>query len=101
MATVYAWQINDLSQPGPDIIPITPDDNNDIQSTGANGDIIIGVRALRSASAGTMRVKMVSGQTRDLDFVAGETRVGMFLRVLDTGTTVNTDSSGDGIEGHV
>lgn len=101
MSDYFAWNIANPSAPGSDIVPITPDDNNDIRTELANGNVAVGVRALRATSAGTMRVLMANGQTRDLDFVAGETRVGQFLRVLSTGTTVNSDSSGEGIEGHV
>lgn len=101
MATRFAWDISDDSAPGSDIIPITPDDDNDITSTAGNGDTIVGVRAIRADSAGVISVKMASGQNRDLSFAAGETRVGFFLRVRETGTTVELDTQGDGIEGHV
>ena len=101
MASRYAWALHDPSAPGIDIVPITPDDAADIQTAASNGDTIIGVRALRATSAGTIAVIMANGQTRSLEFAAGETRVGLFTRVLNTGTTVNTDSAGTGIEGHL
>lgn len=100
MTTRYAWNLADPSGPGNDIIDITPDDNNDLQTT-VGEDTVVGVRALHAASAGTIRVKMASGHLVTLDFAAGETRIGQFLRVLDTGTTVSTDSAGEGIEGHL
>jgi hypothetical protein len=56
-------------------------------------------RKNRATSAGTVRVKTEDGRTTTLDFVAGQQRTGQFLRVLDTGTTVGSDSAGEGIEG--
>jgi hypothetical protein len=78
------------SDPGVDIIPITPDDA---------ADLPVLLRALRANTAGTIKVTMVgvdgAGVQRTLNFLAGETRVGQFIRVWDTGTTAG------GIEGHV
>lgn len=100
MAEYYAWSISDQSAPGIDIVDITPDDNADISTT-VGSNTVIGVRALRSSSAGTIRVTMASGSVRNLEFAAGETRVGFFQRVWATGTNVG-DSAGDSIiEGHV
>ncbi len=96
----YAWQINDQTAPGSDIIPITPSDSDDITSLAGNGETITGVRGLRSDEAGNIRVQMSNLQIRDLSFTAGELRVGKFLRVYATGTTVG-GSALDNIEGHV
>jgi hypothetical protein len=79
-----------LSAPGVDIVPITPDDDNNLATA---------CRALRANTAGTIKVTMAGtdgeGVDRTLNFAAGETRVGRFRRVWSTGTTAT------GIEGHV
>jgi hypothetical protein len=75
-----------LSDPGDDIYPITPSDSVDLSTS---------VRALRANTAGTIKTTMRGGQARTLNFAAGETRVGRFVRVWSTGTTAT------GIEGHV
>lgn len=95
MATIHAWSVLNDSDPGADIIPISPSDTLDISSTAENGDTVIGVRALRANTAGVIVAIMASGQTRTLNFLAGETRVGFFQRVKATSTTCT------GIEGHI
>lgn len=101
MATYYAWDIVDQTVPAVDIVDITPSDTENIVNM-VGGNSIVGVRALRANNAGNITVLMGKhGQQRTLSFAAGETRVGQFLRVMDTGTTVQSDSSGDGIEGSV
>lgn len=98
----YAWDIDNKSQPPSDWIPIDPDDNTDITSTAQNGSTIItGVRAIRANSAGDVRVKMASGATRVIKFEAGEQRTGFFVRVFQTGTTVEIDTDGLGLDGAV
>jgi hypothetical protein len=86
----FNGHLSDSDAPGPDIVPITPDDDN---------DLALAVRALRANTGGTIKVTMFGvGATpvdRTLNFLAGETRVGQFVRVWATGTTA------DGIEGHV
>ena len=78
------------SDPGSDIVPITPNDS---------ADLAVPVRAMRANTAGTIQVTMYgasgAGVVRVLNFLAGETRVGEFVRVWATNTTVT------GIEGHV
>lgn len=97
----YAWNIDNKSQPPTDWIPITPDDDNDVTSTAENGSTITGLRAIRAQSAGDVRVKMVTGAIRTWQMAAGETRTGFVLRVYDTGTTVDIDTDGLGLEGAV
>lgn len=98
MTTRHAWRIADPSAPGPDIVPISPsDEDTDITNT-INGSVVTGLRAIRSSVAGNVRVKMASGEIRNLEFTAGETRVGQFLQVRATGTNV-TESAGQGLEG--
>lgn len=82
MATITA------SDPGFDIVTITPSDV---------ADLAVPVRALRANAAGTIKVSMPGNGVRvdrTLNFLAGETRVGVFLKVFATGT------SATGIEGH-
>lgn len=100
MATYKAWAIADPSGPGPDIIAITPNDDADISNT-LGPHTVVGVRAIRSANAGSVRVTMASGEVRDLAFTAGETRTGQFQRVWATGTTVVIETAGAGLEGHL
>jgi hypothetical protein len=71
----------------PDSIPVTDSDTTD----DPNGPF----RALRSVEAGVVRALMATGQTRDLNFAAGEQRDLLVLRVFTTGTTVDVA----GIEG--
>jgi hypothetical protein len=99
--TTYAWNIDNKSQPPSDWIPVVPNDSADITSTAANGQVITGVRAIRAQSAGDIRVKMSSGADRTWQMAAGETRTGFVLRVYDTGTTVDIDTDGLGLEGAV
>jgi hypothetical protein len=93
--TTYAWDIADEGMPGPDIVPITPDDATNISTT-IHGIAVVGVRALRVENGGDVKVTMADGNDRVLKFADGETRIGQFLRVWSTGTT----ASGQ-IEGHV
>jgi hypothetical protein len=75
-----------LGDAGDDIFPITPSDSLDLPTA---------VRAIRANTAGAIVVTMRSGQQRTLNFAAGETRVGRFIRVWATSTTAT------GIEGYV
>lgn len=94
MPTRFAWDISDDSQPGVDIVPITPSDSADISTTIGN-DTIVGVRALRAQVAGNIKVTMAGGNDRTLAFLAGETRPGFFKRVWGADTTAT------GISGYV
>lgn len=101
MGQYYAWNVANPNMPPVDAFDITPDDSSDVTSTAPNGDTIIGVRALRAKQAGTVRVTTANGQTRDLEMAAGEVITLCVSRVHASGTTVNSDSTGSGIEGYV
>ena len=94
---IYAWDGlgTNESDPGPDIVPLTPSDSADISNT-VHGHTVTGVRAIRVETGGDLKVTMASGQARTLKFADGETRVGQFVRLWSTGTT----ASGQ-IEGHI
>lgn len=96
----FAWDIDNRSAPPSDWIPIVPDDDNDITTTGSTGERV-GVRAIRAAGVGDVRVMMANGAVRVLAFDAGELRTGLFVRVYETGTTVEIDTDGRGLEGAV
>jgi hypothetical protein len=93
---VYAWsQLIDRDDPGPLIVAVTPADGSD-QTNSVGGVTITGYRALRANTAGTISVIMQgAAAAQSLNFAAGETRIGMFIRVRASGTTAT------GIEGHV
>lgn len=73
-----------------------PSDWIPVDYSGGDVDLIAacgGVcRALRADVTGTLNVKMgrlgVAGATRALKFQAGETREGIFLRIVSAGSTV-------------
>lgn len=90
----FAWDGEDESAPGPDIVPVTPSDTAD-QSTTIGNTPVVGYRAIRANTAGTIRVTMESGAIRTLNWAAAETKPGCFVRVWATGTTCS------GIEGFV
>jgi len=48
--------------------------------------------AIRSAAAGTLRVTSANGETCDMQFTAGETRVAHVVRLHATGTVTITAS---------
>ena len=79
MADPFGGEAPGMSDPGDDIYVVTPDDSNDLPTA---------CRALRANDAGTIKVTMRSGNTPTLNFAAGETRVGRFVRVWATDTTV-------------
>ena len=54
------------------------------------------LRALRANGTGTLTVTMPGGSGRVMNFLAGETRYGMFLAV-----TGSTGTAGTGLEGGV
>lgn len=87
MADKFSQHAAGLTAPAEDVFPITPSDAS---------DLAVVTRAIRAQTAGTVRCVMVSGQTRDLQFLAGETRPVRVVRVLSTGTT-----AGMGLEGMV
>lgn len=91
----YAWDAADDESPGGDVLPITPHDSNAITTTRASAEVITGVRALRANTAGVIRVITEAGNTRDMNFLAGETRPIFATHVKSAGTTAT------GIEGHV
>ena len=93
--TTYAWSAQDDESPGGDVVPITPHDSNAVTTTRATGDVITGVRMLRANTAGVIRVITEAGNTRDMNFLAGESRPIFATHVKSTGTTAT------GIEGHV
>jgi hypothetical protein len=76
-----------LESPAVDVFPITPNDSADLSFV---------TRAIRAQTAGTVACVMVNGQTRNLQFLAGETRAVRVARVLSTGTTASM-----GLEGMV
>lgn len=51
------------------------------------------LRGIRANTAGTVTVTMASGESRELNFLAGETRWGVFVAV--------TDATATGLEGAV
>lgn len=68
---------------GTDLVPVTPDDNNDLPEPGL---------ALRLSSAGvtgTVRVVTLKGATRDIEMEPREVIPVEVTRVLATGTTAN------------
>lgn len=95
MATKYAWDTSDDESPGSDVLPITPHDTNAVTTTRASGEVITGVRALRANGAGVITVITEAGNTRAMNFLAGETRPVFATHVKSTATTAT------GIEGHV
>lgn len=68
----------------PDSFPVVPDDVKDLYRP---------VRFLRASVAGIVRADTQSGHTRDMAFLAGETRFVILTKVYATGTTA------DGLEG--
>lgn len=94
MATRKAWDAVDDESPGSDVVPITPNDSTDVSTT-QGSDTLVGVRALRANTAGTIKVTTAAGNDRVMNFLAGETRPIFATRVWATGTTAT------GIEGHV
>lgn len=76
-----------LESPAVDVFPITPNDSADLAAV---------TRAIRAQNAGTVACVMFNGQSRSLQFLAGETRAVRVSRVLATGTTASM-----GLEGMV
>jgi len=93
--TIYAWSGSDDESPGGDVAPVTPHDSNAFTTTRASGEVITGFRMLRATTAGVIRVITEAGNTRDMAFLAGESRPVMGTHVKSTGTTAT------GIEAHV
>lgn len=94
---------NSLQSGGPavDWLPVTPVDPT-VPAAPNDVPFQIGIpcRALRANVAGVIRVSTaVSSQlptpvTRDMNFLAGETRYGIFTRVWATGTTATGIEAG-------
>lgn len=101
MATYFAWKIANPNAPPLDAFDIEPSDSTDITTAMPNGDTVTGVRAFRAKSAGTVKVTTALGNERELEVAAGELIVLCITRVHASGTTVNSDSAGSGIEGYV
>lgn len=93
--TVYAWSAQDDESPGGDVAPVTPHDTNPFTTERASGETITGFRMLRANTAGVIRVITEAGNTRDMNFLAGESRPIFATHVKSTGTTAT------GIEAHV
>lgn len=66
--------------PAPDLVPISPDDDNDL-ATPARA-----IRCRPDGTAGTLRITTAEGEVRDTYIDAGELLPIQAVRVHDTGT---------------
>lgn len=73
----------DASSPGTDLVPVTPDDDNDL-TTPAKA-----VRCKPTGTAGTLRVTTYAGVVRNTTIAAGELLPLAVVRIHDTGTNAD------------
>ncbi|MEM6496733.1 MAG: hypothetical protein AAF709_08405 [Pseudomonadota bacterium] len=74
-------QLGSQSDPATDLVPITPDDNNDLTNPGR------AIRCRPDGAAGNLRITTADGSQRDTFINAGEQIDVQFTRVHATGTT--------------